>query len=86
MAATLYRVSWSTEDIQCSILHCSTGPGRFPLGSLYVVYIYTLDIHCIVYTVPPGPLETIDAGSKSRELERGWLGNRLKNLFVGPSV
>ena len=54
-AATMYHVSRSTEDIQCSVLYHSTGPGRFLPGSLYVVYIYTLDIHCIVLDGSTGP-------------------------------
>ena len=67
MAATMYRVSRSTEDIQCSVLYRSTGPGRFLLGSLYVVYIYTLDIHCIVLDGSTGPTR----GHRCRLYESG---------------
>ena len=55
MAATMYRVSCSTEDIQCIVLHRSTGPGGFSPGSLYVVGIYRPGIHCIVLDRSTGP-------------------------------
>ena len=67
MAATMYRVSRSTEDIQCSVLYRSTGPGRFLPGSLYVVYIYTLDIQCIVLDGSTGPAR----GHRCRLYESG---------------
>ena len=51
----MYHVSCSTEHIQCIVLHCSTGPGGFSPGSLYVVGIYRPGIHCIVLDRSTGP-------------------------------